>query len=334
MKKLPVSQPRSNGGFTLVELLVVIAIIGLLIALLLPAVQAAREAARRMSCSNHLKQIGLALHNYHDTYKRFPPTVTLPAGVVPFDSWSVHARLLSFLEQQSLEDIIDWKLHYKSQPAVTKMRVATYLCPSEINDKERPGGSLTHYPLNYGVNLGTWFVYDPNTGQGGNGLVHPNSTTSFADIIDGTSNTLAFAEVKAWNPYRRDGGNPNAPSAPIPSTPADVISLGGDFKANSGHTEWVDGRAHQTGFTGTFVPNTQVAFSSDGTVRDIDFNSYREGKTATHLTYAVVTSRSYHPGGVNVILADGSARFVSETVELDTWRSLTTRDGGEVVGDY
>jgi prepilin-type processing-associated H-X9-DG protein len=140
--------------------------------------------------------------------------------------------------------------------------------------------------------------------------------------------------VKAWSPYRRDSGNPSALGAPIPNTPTDVISLGGDFRANSGHTEWVDGRAHQTGFTGTFVPNTVVPFNSAGTVYDIDFNSYREGKTANELTYAVVTSRSYHPGGVNVMLADGSVRFVAETVDLATWRSLSTCDGGEVVGQY
>lgn len=323
-----------QNAFTLVELLVVIAIIGILIALLLPAVQAAREAARRTSCTNSLKQIGLALHNYHDTYKQFPASVILSPGVVPFDGWSAQARLLPFLEQENLEDLIDWNLDYKSQPAVTKTRVATYLCPSEIKDEERPDGSLTHYPLNYGINLGTWFVYDPNARRGGNGIAHPNSRTKFASVIDGTSNTLAFAEVKAWNPYLRDGGNPSAPDAPIPNTPADVTSLGGNFKTNSGHTEWVDGRAHQIGFTGTFPPNTVIPFASGGKTYDVDFNSSREGKTANQLTYAAVTSRSYHPGGANAVLADGSVRFVSETVELATWRSLATRDGGEVVGEY
>ncbi|MHB8903197.1 MAG: DUF1559 domain-containing protein [Thermoguttaceae bacterium] len=323
-----------QNAFTLVELLVVIAIIGILIALLLPAVQAAREAARRTSCTNNLKQIGLALHNYHDTYKQFPASVILSPGVVPFDGWSAQARLLPFLEQENLEGLIDWNLDYKSQPAVTKTRVSTYLCPSEIKDEERPDGSLTHYPLNYGINLGTWFVYDPNSRRGGNGIAYPNSKTMFASVIDGTSNTLAFAEVKAWNPYLRDGGNPNAPGAPIPSTPADVASLGGNFKTNSGHTEWVDGRAHQIGITGTFPPNTVIPFTSGGKTYDVDFNSSREGKTTNQLTYAAVTSRSYHPGGANAVLADGSVRFVSETVELATWRSLATRDGGEVVGEY
>jgi prepilin-type N-terminal cleavage/methylation domain-containing protein len=324
---------RDRAAFTLVELLVVIAIIGILIALLLPAVQAAREAARRMSCSNNLKQVGLALHNYHDTFKRFPPSAILPFGAT-FDSWSVQARLLPFLEQANLEDLIDWNFAYSVQPNVTKMRVATYLCPSEIRDIERPDGALTHYPLNYGINLGTWFVYDPNTRRGGDGLSHPNGLTNMASVADGTSNTLAFAEVKAWNPYLRDGGTPSAPGTPIPTDPASVVAFGGSFKSNSGHTEWVDGRVHQTGFTGTFPPNTEIPYVSGSQTYDIDFTSSREGKTTNQITYAVVNSRSYHPGGAQVLLTDGSARFVSETIERITWRSLTTRDGREVVGDF
>ncbi len=324
---------RHRSAFTLVELLVVIAIIGILIALLLPAVQAAREAARRMSCSNNLKQIGLALHNYHDTYKRFPPSATFTFGTT-YDPWSVQARLLPFLEQANLQDLIDWNLAYKLQPTVTRTRVPPYLCPSEINDRERPDGSLTHYPVNYGVNLGTWFVYDPNTRRGGEGLAYPNSLLSMANVTDGTSNTLAFAEVKAWNPYLRDGGSPAGAGTPIPADPAAVVVYGGDFKSNSGHTEWVDGRAHQTGFTGTFPPNTQVLYNDGGVDYDVDFNSSREGRTNNQLTYAVVTSRSYHPGGAQVLLTDGSARFVSETVEIRVWRALATRAGGEVVGEY
>ena len=321
---------RQRAGFTLVELLVVIAIIGILVALLLPAVQSAREAARRMSCSNNLKQLTLALHNYHDTYRQFPPSATIPYGTT-YDSWSIQARLLPFLERANLSDLIDWNDNYKSQPAVTKTRVPTLLCPSEINDRARPDGALTHYPLNYGVNFGTWFVFNPLQRVGGNGLVFPNSRTRFASITDGTSNTLAFSEVKAWTPYLRDGGNPNAPGAQIPSTPADVTSLGGSFKTNSGHTEWVDARVHQTGFTGTFTPNTKMPFTSGGVDYDIDFNSYREGKSTNRLTYAAVTSRSYHSGGVNAALVDGSVRFVADTIDLATWRGMATRDGGEVV---
>jgi prepilin-type processing-associated H-X9-DG protein len=209
--------------------------------------------------------------------------------------------------------------------------VDAYLCPSEVKDHERPDGVITHYPLNYGVNVGTWFVFDPNLQQYGNGLTGPNGKTDMASLIDGTSNTLAFAEVKAWNPYLRDGGVPAAPGTPIPADPATVVAYGGSFKTDSGHTEWVDGRAHQTGVTGTFPPNTFVPYTNGGVLYDVDFNSSREGKTTNQLTYAVVTSRSYHPGGVNVSLADGSVRFVAETIELSTWRGLATRQGDEVV---
>lgn len=326
---MPARPARQTAGFTLVELLVVIAIIGILVALLLPAVQAAREAARRMSCSNNLKQMGLSLHNYHDTFKQFPPSALLPVGAT-YDSWSMQARLLPFLEKANLSDLIDWKYDYESQPAVTRTRVPTFLCPSEIRDRERPDGALTHYPLNYCVNFGTWFVFNPLQQSGGNGLVYPNSRTNFASVTDGTSSTLAFAEVKAWTPYLRDGGNPSAVGALIPSTPAAVAALGGSFKTDSGHTEWVDGRVHQTGFTGTFPPNTLVPFTSGGVDYDVDFNSYREGKSTNRVTYAAVTSRSYHPGGVNAALVDGSVRLFAETIDLTVWRALATRDGGEV----
>lgn len=317
-------------AFTLVELLVVIAIIGILVGLLLPAVQAARGAARRMSCSNNLRQIGIALHNYHDSNRQFPPTSTLPTGA-KFDPWSAQARLLPFLEAAQLEDLIDWKQVYQTQPAVARIRVPSYLCPSEIDDFERQSGDFVHYPLNYGVNVGTWFVYDPASRRGGNGISHPNSRIGIAAIRDGSSNTLAFAEVKAWNPYLRDGGDPSASNAPIPSVPEMMSSFGGSFKKNSGHTEWVDGRAHQTGFTATFSPNTLVPHTVDGRVYDIDFTSYREGKTVNQRTYAAVTARSYHPGGVHALWADGSARFVADSIEREVWQSLASRDGGEVV---
>jgi prepilin-type N-terminal cleavage/methylation domain-containing protein/prepilin-type processing-associated H-X9-DG protein len=321
-----------RNAFTLVELLVVIAIIGILVALLLPAVQAAREAARRMSCTNNLKQVTLALHNYHDTYRTFPPAGLYPVGVpVAADAWSLQARLLPYLEQANLQNLIDWNFSYAAQPLVTKTRVDAYLCPSETNDRERPDGAITHYPLNYGVNVGTWFVLDPNTQEWGDGLTGPNTRTTMASLIDGTSNTLAFAEVKAWNPYLRDGGSPAGAGVPIPATPAAVVAYGGSFKTDSGHTEWVDGRAHQTCVTGTFPPNTVVPYTSGGILYDVDFNSSREGKTTNQVTYAVVTSRSYHPGGVNASLADGSVRFVAETINMATWRGLATRHGGEIV---
>ena len=113
-----------------------------------------------------------------------------------------------------------------------------------------------------------------------------------------------------------------------------MAGYGGDFKSNSGHTEWVDARVHQTGITTTFPPNTKVLYTSGGTTYDIDFNSMREGQTATGITYAAVTSRSYHTGGVNVLLMDGSVRFIRDGVTLQTWRGLGTPAGGEVPGDF
>ena len=185
--------------------------------------------------------------------------------------------------------------------------------------------------MSYGINLGTWFVFDPNKQEGGNGLVFPNSRTSIRNVIDGTSKTLAFAEVKAFNPYLRDGGSPSAQDAAIPLTPADIVAFGGNFKTNSGHTEWVDGRAHQTGFTTTLPPNTRVAYQNSGQTYDVDFNSSREGKTIDQITYAVVTSRGYHPGGVQASMADGSTRFVDDAIDSIVWQALSTRDGREIV---
>lgn len=326
------SASRRLAAFTLVELLVVIAIIGILVALLLPAVQAAREAARRAQCANNLKQIGLALQNYESTYRVFPPCLTLPASRIG-DSWSAQARILPFLEQAALHEEIDFTKSYDTFPTVKTFRVPTYLCPSEVKDRVRTdaAGLPIHYPLSYGVNMGTWFVYDANSNRGGEGAFVPNDCRAGADFLDGTSNTLAVAEVKAYTPYFRD-----APSGSVPpAIPADASSLCGvgSFKADSGHTEWVDGRSHQTGFTAVFSPNQRVDCVQGGQAYDIDWTSWREGVApappAANPTYAAVTSRSYHPGIVNVLLMDGSTRPASNDTDLATWRAMATRAAGE-----
>ena len=157
----PKTMPR---GFTLIELLVVIAIIAVLVSLLLPAVQAAREAARRTQCKNNLKQLGLALHNYHDVHTVFPPGGTYRAATVQPAGWSVQARLLPFIEQANLTNLIDFSQSYSVQPLVTPVRISTLICPNEINDKAYPDGALTHWPLNYAANYGEWFLWNPVTG--------------------------------------------------------------------------------------------------------------------------------------------------------------------------
>lgn len=330
-------QPACRNAFTLVELLVVIAIIGMLVGLLLPAVQSAREAARRISCGNNLKQMGLALHNYHDTFRCFP-TPGIYSANSPASSWSVQARLLPQLEQANLQNLIDWGQPYSAQGNVARHRIPVYICPSEVQDEPRPDPSpadpnFTHYPLNYGINMGEWFVFSVSSSQTASGLVYPNGRVRMANITDGTSHTLAFAEVKAWTPYLRDGGNPSQANLPTPNAPAAVANLGGSFKTNSGHTEWVDARVHQSGFTTTFTPNTSVLYRTADAVFDIDFTSSREGRSLAATTYAAVTSRSYHSGGIQAAMVDGSVHFFSESLSLDAWRALGTRAGGEIPRD-
>ncbi len=323
---------KRRTGFTLIELLVVIGIIGLLVALLLPAIQAAREAARRSQCSNNLKQIGVALHNYQTANSRFPPITVLPVGQT-FEPWSAHARLLPYLEEAGLAQLVDWQKspEFTGNPLAAQTRVAVYVCPSEMNDRARVTPTLTHYPLTYVFNQGTWFIYDPTTGEVGDGAFMPNHALRPADISDGLSHTLGAAEVKAYQPNLWDTNKPSTKGVAAPLTPADLQPyFGGTFDTN-GHTEWVEGDVHETGFTTTFTPNLEVPYTDSGITYGIDLTSMRDGESATAPTYAAVTSRSYHPGVVNVLRMDGSVRSVEDTIDLRIWRALGTRAGGETV---
>ncbi|MDA0587282.1 MAG: DUF1559 domain-containing protein [Planctomycetota bacterium] len=324
---------KPRQGFTLIELLVVIAIIAILIALLLPAVQQARAAARRAQCKNNLKQIGLALHNYVETNSLLPISFAVDY-TSPGGEWSVHARLLPYVEQANLYSKMNLSMPYDApeNASIAGQRVDTYLCPEEEKDEGRIAGSFTHYPVNYAFNGGGWFFYDNATGLVGDGAFVPNKKRGLQHIKDGTSNTLAFSEVKAFNPYFRDGSGASA--TPPPAT--GIAALGGSYKTNSGHTEWVDGRVHQTGFTTVFGPNKLVPYidPSTGHQVDVDYTSCREEKSCTGPTYAAVTSRSHHVGLVQCLLMDGSARVVTNSIDLRVWQNLGSISDGNTIGAF
>ncbi len=333
-------------GFTLIELLVVIAIIAILIGLLLPAVQKVRESANRAKCQNNLKQFGLAVHGYQGTLSVYPPSMNAPVGgtfATSNGSWGIMGRILSYIEQDTAGAKVDLELGYdqgaNAASGIPFFRIPIMMCPSERYDRVRvkTDGSPHTYPLNYAGNFGTWKVWDPATGTGGDGVFFPNARLVPGAIQDGLSNTLMFSEVKAFTPYARNGSG--SPSATPPTSVAEVIAFvnslpekkwGATPNSCSGHTEWPDGRVHHAGFTTVLPPNTKVIVTDGGTSHDVDGNSQSEGRSATLITAAAITSRSYHNNSVNVVLMDGSVRTISSNVTLATWRAMGTRATGEV----
>jgi len=221
-----------TSGFTLVELLVVIAIIGILIGMLLPAVQQVREAARRITCANNCRQIGLASLNYESALRGLPPSWLRP-DIDP-DGWSIQAQLTPFLEQGNFADQIDFSAGYKnsinadillgsSNTKLTALRVPSYLCPSEVRDEIRDDDN---YPQNYGANAGTWFIYGGTDSETtGNGAFQVGRLTKIGAFRDGTSNTTMFSEVKAYTPYFRDGTVSDPPIPRMGGRPSSPLEL-------------------------------------------------------------------------------------------------------------
>ena len=338
-------RPDRRSGFTLIELLVVIAILGVLIGLLLPAVQSAREAARRAQCLNNLKQIGLAMHNYEGSVGAFPPSMTLAgsgSSVVWNNAWSAQARLLPHMEQGALFDAMNLSINKEAPPNATAIgqNLSALLCPSEV----RPEPSEHDYGVSgvtsYGACGGDWFVWGGFAGPSNRSAFGPNRARRVAEFRDGLSHTIAFAEVRAYMPaFMCDGvglANVNAPNA-VPPPDADYATVAPEYLVGGcrwyplAHTEWSDGAVHSSGMTTAWPPGkATIGRTPDGRL-DVDLQGINEEDGGP--TFGAFTSRSYHPGGVNVLLGDGSVRFVKGTIRGATWRALGTVAGGEVISD-
>lgn len=298
---------QRRKAFTLIELLVVIAIIAILIALLLPAVQQAREAARRSTCKNNLKQIGLALHNYHDAHGAFPAGRYSSAGQI-YLGHSTQTMLLPYIDQAPLYNSMDVSIGFNAAPnfgAASATVLPAFLCPSNpvTEGVNWTGGTNPSHsdPNNDSARTHYVGISDSGTGrrgslslvvENGNGIIYHNSRTKIRDIIDGTSNTLAFCEIVstgsgqysccAWHAYGDGIGTVNGINAPWRSNPGGTPPLT--------HDMW-----------------NGNAFSGPA---------------------------SYHEGGCHFAMADGAVRFLSENMSQIVLTGLTTRAGGEVIGEF
>lgn len=327
---------RSRTAFTLIELLVVIAIIAILIALLLPAIQKVRESANRAKCLNNLKQIGLAMHTYHDSFGHLPSGAKTPVGPNQF------VRLLPYLEQNNLAQGVNYDLAYYQGANATMDHtyLGVFRCPSEANN-------ATSAASNYGANYGTWIGvtgrFDGLFGVETHMFAYDFTPVRLQQISDGTSNTLAVAEgcvgmgENATDPrdMRRECFQAgNVTTANIPSARAAFLSL--DWKTapfqplNGGATRggrlgaWSSGTLWTNGLNTLLPPNSPCWRASNTEITPM-YHPYWD---------LVAPASSWHSGGVNVALADGSVRFVADNINPDTWTALGSRDGGAVVSDW
>lgn len=295
-----------------------ITIIGILIALLLPAVQSAREAARRMQCSNNLKQLGVALHNYHMALGSFPP------GTIWNSMWgghrvNFHVHLLPYVEAENVYRLIDWKvsgiLWYHQNQDATAAALPYLLCPSdgmggafqEEYSSHQLWARCNYFGVYNGMQIGDVLSEDRKIWA----FFDANRATRIDDIVDGTSNTLAIPEGLT-------GGK---------------TDVGGDARGVAWNDQPCGCFVHtelgpNSPLQDRCYPNSVWCTSSP---QNDAFRPWKEGNGSTTDTCA---ARSMHPGGVGALLADGSVRFVGNSINLTTWRALATICGGEVVGDY
>ncbi len=336
------SQPRDAGprscGFTLIELLVVIAIIGVLIALLLPAVQAAREAARRSQCSNNLRQIGLAAQNFYSAKNGFPsgwdsrPNPAASTSPWTFARWGALAHLSAYMEQTNAVNLLDMTVPlYAASLAVSPQNVngvATvvpdFLCPSDHGQAVLAGFGPTNYAACMGssVNGGSPVTTD--------GIFAINSNTNLKMVTDGSSRTALFSESRlAPAPGASATNDPQTQYVFYLSSPLTDAACASttNWSQNLLYPKgfgWVSGEFRCTSYNHYYGPNS--------TTRDCmgEQLAGAGGPSAALVDFGWRAVRSLHPGGVNLALADGSLQFINETIDLGVWRALATRAGGEL----
>lgn len=352
---------RASKGFTLIELLVVIAIIAILIALLLPAVQQAREAARRTQCRNNMKQLGLAMHNYHDVAGMFPPSpvcgplASVGGAVETWNAWSGMAMLLPYIDQAPLYNQLNFNYRWGLIDATNgvnngnliRTSIPGFTCPSD------PGSSANYTadmgPVSYGFSAGP--ASDWSVGSLKPGMVTFRTGTRISAILDGTSNTIAMSEMRIglnrgqWNPssprdasYRVVSGrlerSATADGRVWDTRQAHVDAIntyyqtclaaydagtGWDTQSDEQGRYWAAGTVYRGPYHTTFIgPNAGPSCDVDASVTNIDLKE----------------PSSLHTGGVNVLLGDGSVKFVSENVDQFVWIGAGTISGGETIGEW
>jgi prepilin-type N-terminal cleavage/methylation domain-containing protein len=351
-----------RSAFTLIELLVVIAIIAVLIALLLPAVQSAREAARRIRCTNNLKQFGLALHNYHEAFSCFPfgkggdYMSVLPNAPV-YARWSTHSQILGFMEQVPLFNAINFNLPpetpdvsltgmsfeppyldpNRENSTISRVTIDMFLCPSDpASGGAWPAGN------SYMINEGGWLCdaceqYPPMVGDSGmpRGPFYNRSFVRMSSLTDGSSQTAFFSEK------RRGQGTPDPKSDLFgmnnamsmlqtyqQCTNMDTSMMPMILTSRMG-AAWAVGAMTCIEYNHVSQPNTRSCGAMMG-------GMMMSGPTAMVNMAVQIPPSSYHPGGVNVLIGDGSVRFMKDSTALNVWQALGTRNGGEVISasDY
>lgn len=341
---------RNDRGFTLIELLVVLAIIAVLVVLLLPAVQQSREAARRTQCRNNLKQIGIALHAYHESLKVFPPgRITNFAQPGEGRCWSAYAHLLPYMGENAIYNAVNFSLNPEqgaTAAAVAQNTTAlnqtleTLLCPTDLYNQKLQGDSGVHnYPLCTGNNLpvsprNPWSLPV-------NGVFFENSSVRIQDIVDGTSQTACVSETikseggpSVWdgsshtNGFVLTRGNTNAPpNAPgLTAYGTQCTGAGLQLQQTRG-SRWLYGAPGHSMYNHHRWPNDPRPDCRGGIP-----HSSRSDPYWSELSHSV-TARSRHPGGVQLLLCDGTVRFITNDVDRDVWKALGSRNGQETISN-